>query len=103
MINYLKKEGDSPEENELPLAFTLTQFHIVFIYPKNITILSNISNEIVYYQNFENQYLQGIQLDQQFNRLILFSNKEVLISFLKGEDEDAWKYYLKRSMIKEAL
>lgn len=26
-----------------------------------------------------------------------------LVAHLKGEDQDAWKYYLKRGMIKEAL
>lgn len=26
-----------------------------------------------------------------------------MIAYLRGEDQDAWKYYLKRGMIKEAL
>lgn len=53
IISYLKKESDSPVENELPLSFALTQFHIIFMYPKNITVLSKISNEIVFYKNFD--------------------------------------------------
>jgi len=63
MIKYLKKESDIVLENSLPLSFALTQFHIVFMYPKNITILSKISNEIVYSRNFDSIDLQGICLD----------------------------------------
>ncbi len=54
MIKYIKKESDSPVENALPLSFALTQFHIIFMYSRNITVLSKISNEIVFSKNFEN-------------------------------------------------
>ncbi len=57
MIKYLKKENDSPVENTLPNSFAITQFHIIFMYPKNITILSKISNEIVFSRNFDQQEL----------------------------------------------
>lgn len=60
MIKYLKKDGDNLIENELPLSFALTQFHIIFMYPKNITVLSKISNEIVYHKNFDTITLKGI-------------------------------------------
>jgi len=53
MIKYLKKESDTVVENALPTSFALTQFHIIFMYPKNITVLSKISNEIVYSRNFD--------------------------------------------------
>jgi ABC-type transport system involved in Fe-S cluster assembly fused permease/ATPase subunit len=87
MIKYLKKESDSPVENELPLSFAITQFHIVFMYPKNITVLSKISNEIVYSKNFDTLNLSGIQVDYLHNRILLYSNKEpVYIAYLKGED-----------------
>ena len=34
----------------------------------------------------------------------MYSSKEpVLLANLKGEDQDAWKYYLKRGLIKDAL
>ena len=72
MIKYLKKESDIVLENSLPLSFALTQFHIVFMYPKNITILSKISNEIVYSRNFDSMDLQGICLDTAYNRLMLY-------------------------------
>lgn len=62
-IKYLKKDNDSPIENSQPGSFAITQFHIIFMYQKNITILSKISNEIVYSKNFDNLELQGVSLD----------------------------------------
>jgi hypothetical protein len=46
--SFLKKEGDNLIENVLPHSFAITQFHIVYMYPRNITVLSKISREIVY-------------------------------------------------------
>lgn len=105
MIKYLKKESDGQAtENTLPESFAITQFHIVFMYTKNITILSKISNEIVFSRNFDNYDLLGTQIDMIYNRLLVYGKMHpVLIAYLKGEDQDAWKYYLKKGMIKDAL
>jgi hypothetical protein len=50
---YLKKEGDQLTEKVLPHSFAITQFHIVCMYPRNITVLSKISKEIVYCCKFD--------------------------------------------------
>jgi hypothetical protein len=48
-------------EGELPSGFAITLFHICFMYPNNITVVSKISREIVYSQNFkEEKMLRGI-------------------------------------------
>lgn len=60
IIKYLKKDADTPVEGELPVSFDLTQFHILFMYPRNITVLSKISNDIVYHKNFDTVVLKGI-------------------------------------------
>lgn len=39
-----------------------------------------------------------------YNRILLYGKKQPeYIAYLKGEDQDAWKYYLKRGLIKDAL
>ena len=50
---YLKKEKNQPVEDEVPNSFAITLFHIVFMYPTNITVVSKISREIVYFTNFD--------------------------------------------------
>jgi Pep3/Vps18/deep orange family len=86
---YLKKEGDQLTENVLPNAFAVTQFHIVYMYPRNITVLSKISREIVYSCKFDETQdpLQAICLDLRKNKLLLSSKSHpLLVAHLKGED-----------------
>lgn len=97
-IEYLKKEGDTPVEGELPTAFANTSFHIVFMYPTNITVVSKFSREIVYSNNFkDDKMLRGIQLDIAKNQLMAYCpSRTIAIANLIGEDKDAWKFYLKK-------
>jgi Pep3/Vps18/deep orange family len=104
-IEYLKKEGDQPVEGELPTGFAISLFHICFMYPTNITVVSKISREIVYNQNFKDErILRGIHMNVFSNQLLAFSPAKIIsVASLKGEDKDAWKYYLKKANIKMAL
>ena len=96
-------------ENQLPHSFAITQFHIVYMYPRNITVLSKISREIVYSAPFtEAEYgnapLLGIALDARKNRIMLNCKQAPLfVAYLKGEDTDAWRYYLRREQFTQAL
>jgi Pep3/Vps18/deep orange family len=86
--SYLRKEGDTLVENVVPLGFAVTQFHIVYLYPRNVTVLSKISRQIVYSARIEEQdTLSGISLDQRKNRLMLYGKvPPLLLANLKGED-----------------
>jgi hypothetical protein len=103
--NYLKREKDQPIEDELPVSFAITLFHIIFMYPTNITVVSKISREIVYAKNFEvKKPLRACQMDIKSNMLLAYSPKDqIMVATLKGEDQDAWKYYLKRKDNKKAM
>jgi Pep3/Vps18/deep orange family len=50
---FFRKDGDSLVENVVPTSFAITEFHIVFMYPRNITVLSKISREIVASYKFD--------------------------------------------------
>ena len=104
-IEYLKKEGDQPTEGETPLGFAITLFHICFLYHNNITVISKLSKEIVYSQNFRDEkVLRGIHLDTTKNQLLAYCPQKIIqYAYLKGEDKDAWKYYLKKNKIYLAL
>jgi len=75
------------------------------MYSTNITVVSKISRQIVYSQNFKDEkLLRGIQLDIKKNQLIAYSNAKIIsVANLIGEDQDAWKYYLKKGKIKQAI
>ena len=104
-MTYLKREKDQPVEDELPASFAITLFHIVFMYPTNITVVSKISREIVFAKNFDvKRPLRACSLDIKASWLMAYCPKDqVMIATLKGEDQDAWKYYLRRGQSKKAL
>ena len=64
-IGYVKKErGLQPSEDEVPTSFAITMFHIVFMYPTNITVVSKISRQVVFNHSFEkSRPLRGVILD----------------------------------------
>ena len=75
------------------------------MYTSNITVISKISREIVYFNNFDkSKRLRGIALDMKSHQLLSFCEKEkIMLACLKGEDQEAWKYFLKENNIKTAL
>lgn len=62
---YVKKErGLQPTEDEVPGSFAITMFHVIFMYPTNITVVSKISRQVVYNNSFEKlRPLKGVLLD----------------------------------------
>jgi len=70
------------------------------MYPRNITVLSKISREIVYSTQLTGQdggALTSIQCDLRKNRIMVNSKQApIYIAYLKGEETDAWRYYLRR-------
>jgi hypothetical protein len=61
MMDYMKKESDQPIEGELPNCFACTLFHVVFMYPTNVTVVSKISQQIVCSYNYKDaKLLRGI-------------------------------------------
>ena len=89
IIDYVRKErGLQPSEDEVPTSFAITMFHIIFMYPTNITVVSKISRQVVFNHSFEkSRPLRGVVLDTQKHQLLAFSHKEkIMIASLYGED-----------------
>jgi hypothetical protein len=82
----------------------ITQFHIIFVYPTNLTVLSNITQEIVYSRNFDSIIIRNSCFDLYGKQvLILGQRDQIEVSLLENEDRDAWKQYLKKGHIQRAL
>ena len=66
-VKYVKKErGTAPTEDEIPASFAITMFHIVFMYPTNITVVSKHSGQVVFNNSFEKlRPLRGVLLDSR--------------------------------------
>ena len=56
----------APTEDEIPASFAITMFHIVFMYPTNITVVSKHSGQVVFNNSFEKlRPLRGMLLDSR--------------------------------------
>lgn len=106
VISYVKREKDRPEFDPKlqPVSFMITQFHIIFVYPTNLTVLSSITQEIVYSRNFDAIKIRSSVFDlYQRHVLIVGQKDQIEYSKLENEGRDAWKQYLKRGHIRQAL
>jgi hypothetical protein len=45
VISYVDSSQEKPlsDPKEKPISFIITQFHIIFVYPRNFTVLSSIT------------------------------------------------------------
>ena len=95
------------------MTFLLSQYHIIFVYPNNITIISSISEEIVYSKNFDQMDIKYGVFDVKKRYVLLQGNhsqqagssgkKYLEYSAFDNEDRNAWRQFLKKGKIKEAL
>ena len=72
VIDYVKREKDKPEFDPKlrPVQFMITQYHIIFVYPTNLTVLSSITQEIVYSRNFDDIQIRNSIYDS-YNKYVL--------------------------------
>lgn len=67
LVPFLKKDRKEVTDTELPLDFCITDFHIVFMYLDNVTVLSKVTKEVVFdhSQDFsqDNRYV-GVIFDR---------------------------------------
>ena len=105
-VKYQSRQGnEEPIFNEMPISFAITMYHIVYLYPTNITVMSKIEDKIVYNKSFDRMRpILGIELDYRSHQLIAFTMKEkIYMTSLTGEDCEAWKFYEKQNKLELAL
>ena len=75
----------------------ITQFHIIFVYPTNLTILSSITRETVHSLNLNEIVARGSIFDPYQSLVLLFGQKDqIRYSGLANEGKDAGMQHLKR-------
>lgn len=113
VIEYIIRDSEKPpviNPEQKPISWIITHFHIIFIYPRNFTILSSITQEIIYHHNFDMNSPIKLALYDIYKSYVMVSGYREMekvnyleYSFLESEDKDAWKQYLKKGHIKLAM
>lgn len=104
-MRYMLREVEGTEYDMTPIDFMMTLFHVCFVYPQNISVVSKLSRDVVYNQNFHDErILKGIDFDRHSNKLLAYSyNRHIQVASLVGEDKIAWRFYLKKNRLQESL
>lgn len=66
--------------------------------------MSSITHEVIYSRNFDKIEIRSAQFDLYQQQILLIGKKDQIeYSPFSNEDRDAWKQYLKKGQIKQAL
>jgi hypothetical protein len=83
IIKYKKKEGDSLNDSVQPVACHLTQFHALFVYEHSITVVSLITQQVVYNTHSMQATFRNISFDiDSQNLLLVATTTPVMVSRL---------------------
>lgn len=73
-MRYMLREVEGTEYDLVPIDYMMTLFHICFVYPQNISVVSKLSKDVVYNQNFhDDRLLKGIDFDLKSNKMLAYS------------------------------
>lgn len=101
------KKGESDEvtsDCDTPKACLLTQFHVVFAYLSNITVISRVNQQVVHTVSLKDLHIRDISFDLQMSRiLVITKSAPCLMGTLENEKVDAWRQFLARGSIEEAF
>lgn len=77
--DYRSASYISKHQNQAPLSFVLTEFHVLLQYSDHVTGISLINHEVVYDEYFPDQYgkLMSIVKDRKTGDIYTFSNKTI--------------------------
>jgi len=100
IIKYKKKEGDNLIDSVQPVSCHLTQFHALFVYEHSVTVVSLITQQVVYSTYQMQASLVDISFDIESQHLVLVPTiAPVMVARLQDDGVDAWKQFLNRGRI----
>ena len=106
IFEFIKKQSneDVVSDCDTPQSCLLTEFHVSFAYLTNITVVSRLNQQVVYFVSVEPLKIREISFDILMGRILLTTtNAPVLYSTFENEKVDAWRQLLAKGNIEEAL
>ncbi len=77
---------------------------MAFAYTQNITVVSRVNHQVVYYLPIQPVFLREISFDLLMGRILLTTREApVLYSTLENEKTDTWRQFLAKGKIEDAL
>ena len=77
---------------DTPQSCLLTEFHVFFAYTSNITVVSRLNQQVVYFMSVDPCQIRDISFDLLMGRILLTTRyAPVLYSTFENEKVDAWR------------
>lgn len=103
LYNYVKLKNDGTyEKKPIPVMCCQTQYCIYFLYNDCLIIQSTLTNNIIHVENLKENYLD-IYYNSEMDKLILYSNNDIIKISLDHEYNNLWKNYIERGEFDLAL
>ncbi|GAB0098552.1 Vacuolar protein sorting-associated protein 18 homolog [Sergentomyia squamirostris] len=92
-------------EKNFPVAFALTDFHAILVYPDHLTAISLLNYQIVYEEYFSENLgpLQNAVRDYRENVIYVYSTKVIFRLKVTKEERNVWRIYLEKGEFDNAL
>lgn len=94
VFEFIKKQSaeDVVSDCDTPQSCLLTEFHVFFAYTQNITVVSRLNQQVVYFMSVDPCQIRDISFDLLMGRILLTTrHAPVLYSTFENEKVDAWR------------
>ncbi|KAI8088938.1 Pep3/Vps18/deep orange family-domain-containing protein [Halteromyces radiatus] len=91
------QDGSTQQQPDIPIAMSLTAFHIIFLYQHRVKVICHLNNKLVYDESIpleSNEKIQGLAVDNSQKTYWIYTTAAIYEIVIKNEDEQAWKLYL---------
>lgn len=106
-VPFPERESDSGQRsrNISPIAYTLTDFHAVLVYPDHLIAISLLDYSIVYEEYFSDRLgtLLNVTRDARTGSLYVYSTKTIFRLKVTNERRYVWKIYMDLGKLEYAL
>lgn len=95
-----------PRGIETLVGIGMTNYHLYFLCPTSLLIVSKISQQVVHTIEFEKRQgyeMIGIHFDERTHSFFAWSYKFVYQILVENEGRDVWKYYVEQNLFEDAI
>ncbi|ORZ19894.1 Pep3/Vps18/deep orange family-domain-containing protein [Absidia repens] len=100
------QDHSKQEQPDIPVAISLTTFHIIFLYQGRVKVLCHLNGKIVYDEAIPlmvDEKVQGLAVDSIQKTYWIYTTAAIYEMVVKNEDGDVWKLYLDKKEYSLAL
>lgn len=88
------------------IGIGMTMYHLYFLSPSSLLVVSKISQQVVHTVEFEKRVgyeMIGIVFDERSHSFFAWSHKFIYQVVVEREDRNVWKYYVDQNLFEDAV